>query len=490
MRARDLFYAMWICDLFMERVKADAMWSLFDPSEAPGLDEVYGGEFEALYHKYEAEGKARKQIKAQELWFTILESQIETGTPYLLYKDAANKKSNQMNLGTIKSSNLCTEIMEYTSPDEVAVCNLASINLSRFVENGAFDYQKLYDITRVVTRNLNKVIDINYYPIPEAANSNLRHRPIGIGVQGLADAFILMRYPFDSAEARTMNKDIFETIYFAALTESNALAAQYGAYSSYEGSPVSKGILQYDMWGAIPSDRWDWAGLKAEIKKNGVRNSLLLAPMPTASTSQILGNNECFEPYNSNFYTRRTLSGQYIVVNKHLLNDLIGLGLWNNEMKEQLMMHNGSIQQIHNIPQHIKDLYKTAYELSQKVIIDQSADRGAFICQSQSLNLFVESPTFSKLSSMHFYAWSKGLKTGMYYLRSKAAVDPIKFTLGDQHQQKYVDKPIVASVVEEIEVEMDLNMSNRTTSQPEMLADGISEGMTCTMEDGCISCGS
>ena len=490
MRARDLFYAMWICDLFMERVKADAMWSLFDPSEAPGLDEVYGGEFEALYHKYEAEGKARKQIKAQELWFTILESQIETGTPYLLYKDAANKKSNQMNLGTIKSSNLCTEIMEYTSPDEVAVCNLASINLSRFVENGAFDYQKLYDITRVVTRNLNKVIDINYYPIPEAANSNLSHRPIGIGVQGLADAFILMRYPFDSAEARTMNKDIFETIYFAALTESNALAAQYGAYSSYEGSPVSKGILQYDMWGAIPSDRWDWAGLKAEIKKNGVRNSLLLAPMPTASTSQILGNNECFEPYNSNFYTRRTLSGQYIVVNKHLLNDLIGLGLWNNEMKEQLMMHNGSIQQIHNIPQHIKDLYKTAYELSQKVIIDQSADRGAFICQSQSLNLFVESPTFSKLSSMHFYAWSKGLKTGMYYLRSKAAVDPIKFTLGDQHQQKYVDKPIVASVVEEIEVEMDLNMSNRTTSQPEMLADGISEGMTCTMEDGCISCGS
>ncbi|MBK8604043.1 MAG: ribonucleoside-diphosphate reductase subunit alpha [Saprospiraceae bacterium] len=490
MRARDLFYAMWICDLFMERVKADAMWSLFDPSEAPGLDEVYGGEFEALYHKYEAEGKARKQIKAQELWFTILESQIETGTPYLLYKDAANKKSNQMNLGTIKSSNLCTEIMEYTSPDEVAVCNLASINLSRFVENGAFDYQKLYDITRVVTRNLNKVIDINYYPIPEAANSNLRHRPIGIGVQGLADAFILMRYPFDSAEARTMNKDIFETIYFAALTESNALAAQYGAYSSYEGSPVSKGILQYDMWGAIPSDRWDWAGLKAEIKKNGVRNSLLLAPMPTASTSQILGNNECFEPYNSNFYTRRTLSGQYIVVNKHLLNDLIGLGLWNNEMKEQLMMHNGSIQQIHNIPQHIKDLYKTAYELSQKVIIDQSADRGAFICQSQSLNLFVESPTFSKLSSMHFYAWSKGLKTGMYYLRSKAAVDPIKFTLGDQHQQKYVDKPVVTSVVEEIEVEIDLNMSNRMTSQPEMLADGISEGMTCTMEDGCISCGS
>jgi len=494
MRARDLFYAMWICDLFMERVKADEMWSLFDPNEAPGLDEVYGGEFEALYHKYEAEGRARKTIKAQELWFTILESQIETGTPYLLYKDAANKKSNQMNLGTIKSSNLCTEIMEFTSKDEVAVCNLASINLSRFVEGGKFDFQKLYDITRVVTRNLNKVIDINYYPIPEAANSNLRHRPIGIGVQGLADAFILMRYPFDSAEARTMNRDIFETIYFAALTESNALAAQHGAYSSYEGSPVSKGILQYDMWGAVPSDRWDWAGLKSEIKKNGVRNSLLLAPMPTASTSQILGNNECFEPYNSNFYTRRTLSGQYIVVNKHLLNDLIGLGMWNNDMKEQLMMHNGSIQQINSIPQHIKDLYKTAYELSQKVIIDQSADRGAFICQSQSLNLFVESPTFSKLSSMHFYAWQKGLKTGMYYLRSKAAVDPIKFTLGDQYQQKSVEKtvtaaPVVMSVSEDLE-DMTLNMANKNTNQPEMLADGISEGMVCTMEEGCISCGS
>lgn len=489
MRARDLFYAMWICDLFMERVKKDEMWSLFCPNEAPGLDEVYGGEFEALYHRYEAEGRARKQVKAQELWFSILESQIETGTPYLLYKDAANKKSNQQNLGTIKSSNLCTEIMEYTSPDEVAVCNLASINLSRFVENGEFDFQKLHDITRVVTRNLNKVIDINYYPIPEAANSNLRHRPIGIGVQGLADAFILMRYPFDSAEARALNKDIFEAIYFAALTESNILAAKDGAYSSYEGSPASKGILQYDMWGAVPSDRWDWAGLKANIKKDGIRNSLLLAPMPTASTSQILGNNECFEPYNSNFYTRRTLSGQYIVVNKHLLNDLIGLGLWNNEMKEQLMMHNGSIQQIPSIPQHIKDLYKTAYELSQKVIIDQSADRGAFICQSQSLNLFVESPTFSKLSSMHFYAWSKGLKTGMYYLRSKAAVDPIKFTLGEEHQQKYVDKPIATSVVEDIELEVTLNMANIAPTPPEMLAEGM-EGATCTMEEGCISCGS
>lgn len=504
-RARDLFYALWISDLFMERVKSDAMWSLFDPNEAPGLDEVYGGEFEALYHKYEQEGRARKQIKAQELWFTILESQIETGTPYLLYKDAANKKSNQQNLGTIKSSNLCTEIIEYTAPDEVAVCNLASINLSRFVDNGRFDFVKLYEITRVVTRNLNKVIDINYYPIPEAANSNLRHRPIGIGVQGLADAFIMMRYPFDSQEAKTLNRDIFETIYFAAVTESCALAEQFGPYSTYEGSPVSKGILQYDMWGAVPSDRWDWAELKEKISRHGVRNSLLLAPMPTASTSQILGNNECFEPYSSNFYTRRTLSGQYIVVNKHLLNDLIGLGLWNHEMKEQLMAHNGSIQHINTIPQHIKDLYKTAYELSQKVIIDQSADRGAFICQSQSLNLFVESPTFSKLSSMHFYAWSKGLKTGMYYLRSKAAVDPIKFTLSEQHQQKFVENannivsqaagfannpaPVTSPVQEEME-EVALNMANKADTPAEMLADGVQQGAVCTMEEGCLVCGS
>jgi len=504
-RARDLFYALWISDLFMERVKADAMWSLFDPNEAPGLDEVYGGEFEALYYKYEQEGRARKQIKAQELWFTILESQIETGTPYLLYKDAANKKSNQQNLGTIKSSNLCTEIIEYTAPDEVAVCNLASINLSRFVDNGRFDFEKLYEITRVVTRNLNKVIDINYYPIPEAANSNLRHRPIGIGVQGLADAFIMMRYPFDSQEAKTLNRDIFETIYFAAVTESCALAEQFGPYSTYEGSPVSKGILQYDMWGAVPSDRWNWAELKEKINRHGVRNSLLLAPMPTASTSQILGNNECFEPYSSNFYTRRTLSGQYIVVNKHLLNDLIGLGLWNHEMKEQLMAHNGSIQHINTIPQHIKDLYKTAYELSQKVIIDQSADRGAFICQSQSLNLFVESPTFSKLSSMHFYAWSKGLKTGMYYLRSKAAVDPIKFTLSEQHQQKFVGNanntvsqaasfvnnpaPVTSPVQEEME-EVALNMANKADTPAEMLADGVQQGAVCTMEEGCLVCGS
>jgi len=436
MRARDLFYALWIPDLFMERVKNNADWSLFCPNEAPGLHDTYGGEFEQLYHQYESEGKARKTIKAQDLWFEILESQIETGTPYVLYKDAANKKSNQKNLGTIKSSNLCTEIMEYTSPDEVAVCNLASIALSKFVEEGAFDFDRLYEITRVVTRNLNKVIDINYYPIPEARNSNMRHRPIGIGVQGLADAFIQMRFPFDSPEARKLNKEIFETIYYAALEESCALAAQDGHYETYQGSPASKGELQYDMWGVSPSNRWDWSELKSKIAQHGLRNSLLLAPMPTASTSQILGNNECFEPYTSNIYTRRTLSGEYIVVNKHLLNDLIGLGLWNDDMKESLMSANGSIQNIDVIPDHIKELYKTAYELSQKVIIDMSADRGAFICQSQSLNLFVENPSFSKLSSMHFYGWQKGLKTGMYYLRSKAAVDPIKFTLSDKYQQK------------------------------------------------------
>ena len=435
MRARDLFYAMWISDLFMQRVKDDADWSLFCPNEAPGLHDCYGGEFEALYHKYEQEGRARKTIKAQDLWFAILESQIETGTPYILYKDAANKKSNQKNLGTIRSSNLCTEIMEYTSPDEVAVCNLASISLGKFVENGKFDHEKLEEITRVVTRNLNKVIDINYYPVKEAENSNMRHRPIGIGVQGLADAFSMMRFPFDSPEARKLNREIFETIYYAAVSESCDIAAKNGHYQSYPGSPMSNGEFQFDMWGVTPTDRWDWKALRKKIKKHGVRNSLLLAPMPTASTSQILGNNECFEPYTSNIYTRRTLSGEFIIVNKHLLKDLIGLGLWNEEMKQKLMASNGSVQHIEEIPQDIKDLYKTAYELSQKVIIDMSADRGAFICQSQSLNLFVENPNFGKLSSMHFYGWQKGLKTGMYYLRSKAAVDPIKFTLDQKHQR-------------------------------------------------------
>jgi len=413
MRARDLFYALWISDLFMERVKADGEWSLFCPNEAPGLADVYGGEFEALYHKYEQEGRARTTIKAQDLWFEILESQIETGTPYILYKDAANKKSNQKNLGTIKSSNLCTEIMEYTSPDEVAVCNLASLSLPKYVNNDTkeFDFETLHKVTRVVTRNLNKIIDVNYYPVKEAENSNMRHRPIGIGVQGLADAFMLMRMPFDSEEAKQLNKDIFETIYHAALTESSALAEAEGAYSTFEGSPASEGILQFDMWGVKPSDRYNWDELKETIKAKGIRNSLLLAPMPTASTSQILGNNECFEPYTSNIYTRRTLSGEYIIMNKHLLKDLIGLNLWDDSLKQQLMANNGSIQDIDRIPADLKSLYKTSYELSQKAIIDQAADRGAYICQSQSLNLFVENPNFSKLSSMHFYGWKAGLKT-------------------------------------------------------------------------------
>ncbi|MBK7427076.1 MAG: ribonucleoside-diphosphate reductase subunit alpha [Saprospiraceae bacterium] len=481
MRSRDLFYALWMSDLFMERVKENANWSLFCPNEAPGLCDTYGGEFEALYHKYESEGKARKVVKAQELWFSILESQIETGTPYILYKDAANKKSNQKNLGTIRSSNLCTEIMEYTSKDEVAVCNLGSIALNKFVQNGVYDFAKLEEITRVLTRNLNKVIDINYYPIPEARNSNMRHRPIGIGVQGLADAFILMRMPFDSPEAKQLNKDIFETIYYAAVSESCVIAEREGAYQTFQGSPASEGLLQFDLWGVTPSDRWDWVTLKERVKKFGLRNSLLVAPMPTASTSQILGNNECFEPYTSNIYTRRTLSGEYIVVNKHLLNDLIGLGLWNDDMKEKIMQRNGSIIDIQEIPQHIRDLYKTTYEISQKVIIDMSADRGAFICQSQSLNLFVENPNFSKLSSMHFYAWQKGLKTGMYYLRSKAAVDPIKFTLSEKYQTKFT------GTATEVAEEQEIMMANAASEAME----DMQEGKACSLDDpNCLMCGS
>ncbi len=452
MRARDLFYALWICDLFMERVKDDKDWSLFDPNEAAGLCDVYGGEFDALYHKYEKEGRARKVVKARDLWNAVLESQVETGTPYILYKDAANRKSNQKNLGTIRSSNLCTEIIEYTSADEVAVCNLASLALPKFVSNGQFDFDRLFEITRVVTRNLNKVIDINYYPIPEARNSNMRHRPIGLGVQGLADTFILLGLPFDSEGAKQLNKDIFETIYFAAVTESSAQAEKHGPYETFKGSPMSEGVFQFDMWGVQPSKRWDWESLRARVKKVGVRNSLLLAPMPTASTSQILGNNECFEPYTSNLYTRRTLAGEHIVVNKHLMRDLVRLGMWNEEMREAIMAANGSIQGIEDIPEHVRNVYKTAYEISQKVIIDMSADRGAFICQSQSLNVFMEAPSFGKLSSMHFYAWQKGLKTGMYYLRSKAATDPIKFTLGQKHQQKFVanakaSDPVVSASV-------------------------------------------
>lgn len=438
LRARDLFYALWIPDLFMKRVENNEMWSLFCPNEVPGLADCHGEEFEKLYAKYEKEQRYRKQVKAQDLWFEILEAQIETGTPYMLYKDAANKKSNQKNLGTIKSSNLCTEIIEYTSPDEVAVCNLASIALPKFVtEDGKFDHRKLYDITYVVTKNLNKVIDINFYPVPEAQRSNMRHRPIGIGVQGLADTFIQLKMPFDSPEARGLNEDIFETIYFAAMTASKDLAKTDGKYETFKGSPVSKGIFQYDMWGVTPkSGRWDWDSLKREIKKHGVRNSLLVAPMPTASTSQILGNNECFEPYTSNIYTRRTLSGEFIVVNKHLMKDLIELGLWNDAMKNRLIAANGSIQEIPEIPQNIKDLYKTVWEISQKAIIDMAADRGAYICQSQSMNVHIQDPNFGKLTSMHFYAWKRGLKTGMYYLRSKAATDAIKFTVDKSTAQQ------------------------------------------------------
>jgi ribonucleoside-diphosphate reductase alpha subunit len=488
-RARDLFYALWICDLFMERVKNNENWSLFCPNEAPGLCDTYGGEFEALYHKYEKEGLARKVVRAQDIWSAIIESQIETGTPYMLYKDAANRKSNQKNLGTIKSSNLCTEIMEYTSADEVAVCNLASIALPKFVSDGEFNHQQLYNITRVVTRNLNKVIDVNYYPIPEAKKSNMRHRPIGIGVQGLADAFILMRYAFDSPEARKLNKEIFETIYYAALSESTAIAERDGSYESYEGSPASNGELQYDMWGVEPTDRWNWAELKSNISKHGLRNSLLVAPMPTASTSQILGNNECIEPYTSNIYTRRTLSGEYIVVNKHLLNDLIRLDMWDEEMKEALIVCNGSVQNIQGLPQELKDRYKTVWEISQKAIIDMAADRGAYICQSQSLNLFVENANMGKLSSMHFYAWQKGLKTGMYYLRSKAAVDPIKFTLSDKHQRKYVRKDTMDTL--DLPAEAPKQNGSSSTGNLENInpmMDVSATGPVCTMEEGCIMC--
>jgi ribonucleoside-diphosphate reductase alpha chain len=431
MRARDLFTALWIPDLFMKRVKENGSWSLFCPNEAPGLYDTWGEEFEKLYERYEQEGRQRKTIKAQDLWFAVMEAQIETGNPYMLYKDACNGKSNQQNLGTIKSSNLCTEIIEYTAPDEIAVCNLASLALPRFVdtEKGEFDHQRLFDVTYVVTRNLNKIIDNNYYPVPEARRSNMRHRPIGLGVQGLADAFILLRMAFDSPEARQLNKEIHETIYYAAMTASKDLAKAQGPYETYAGSPVSKGIFQFDMWGVTPSNRWEWDILREEVKTHGVRNSLLLAPMPTASTSQILGNNECFEPYTSNIYTRRVLSGEFVVVNKHLLKDLVKLGLWNDNLKNKIIAANGSIQDIPEVPENIKDIYRTVWEVPQRALIDMAADRGAYICQSQSLNLFVSNPNFAKLTSMHFYAWERGLKTGMYYLRTKAAADAIKFTV-------------------------------------------------------------
>jgi len=473
-RARDLFYALWTPDLFMKRVEENGDWTLMCPNECPGLTDSWGDEFEALYTKYEAEGKGRKTIKAQDLWFKVLESQMETGTPYMLYKDAANSKSNQQNLGTIRSSNLCTEIIEYTAPDEVAVCNLASVAVPKFVkEDRTFDHDKLFEVTYRVTRNLNRVIDRNYYPIPEARNSNMRHRPIGLGVQGLADAFILMRFPFDSDEARQLNKDIFETIYYAACTASKDMAKEEGAYETFKGSPASEGRLQFDMWGVSPSDRWEWDILKEEIKEHGMRNSLLMAPMPTASTAQILGNNECFEPYTSNIYTRRTLSGEFIVVNKHLLRDLTKLGLWDDDMKNRLIAANGSIQNIAEIPENLKVLYRTAWEIPQRAILDMAADRGAYICQSQSLNIFMENVNNSKLTSMHFYAWKKGLKTGMYYLRTKAATDAIKFTVDKKYkEQPKAEKAAVAAAPEDM------------TYEQQVQACSIENGPDCEMCSG------
>ena len=447
-RARDLFYALWIPDLFMKRVEENGKWTLMCPNECPGLYDSYGAEFERRYENYESGGRGRRTIQARELWNAILESQIETGTPYMLFKDACNQKSNHQNLGTISSYNLCTEIVEYSAKDEIAVCNLASLALPKFVTENGFDHQKLFEVTYHVTGNLNKIIDNNYYPVPEARNSNMRHRPIGLGVQGLADAFILMRLPFDSDKARELNRDIFETIYYAAMTASKDAAKKEGPYSTFTGSPLSKGIFQFDMWNVRPSQRWEWDVLREEVVKYGVRNSLLLAPMPTASTSQILGNNECFEPYTSNIYTRRVLSGEFIVVNKHLLKDLNDLGLWNESIRNKLMAANGSVQDIEEVPQNLRELYKTVWEIRQKAIIDMAADRGAYICQSQSLNIFIESPNFARLTSMHFYAWKKGLKTGMYYLRTKAARDAIKFTV--EKSQMKQDLSITSSKEEQV----------------------------------------
>ncbi len=509
MRARDLFYALWVPDLFMKRVKEDKEWTLMCPNECPGLYDSYGPEFEALYTQYEQEGKGRKTIMARELWLKVLEAQIETGTPYMLYKDAANIKSNQKNLGTIRSSNLCTEIMEYSAPDEIAVCNLASIALPMFVEEGKFDHEKLFAVTMKATRNLNRIIDRNYYPVKEARNSNMRHRPIGLGVQGLADAFIKLRMPFTSDEAKELNKEIFETIYFAAVKASVEEAKADGAYETYKGSPMSEGQFQFDLWGVDAkqlSGRWDWEGLRKEVLEHGVRNSLLVAPMPTASTSQILGNNECFEPYTSNIYTRKVLSGEFIVVNKHLLMDLVDLGLWNEDLKNEIMRHNGSIQEIEGIPANIKELYKTVWELGMKDIIDMAADRGMFIDQSQSMNLFMQSPNKGKLTSMHMYAWEAGLKTGLYYLRTKSATDAIKFTV--EKQAKSQVTPVVATdeagkeKEAAAEAKQAENMASFEESTAEMNAKTMAEAVkksysdeetiACSLDnpDECEACGS
>jgi ribonucleoside-diphosphate reductase alpha chain len=496
MRARDLFYAMWIPDLFMRRVEEDSTWTLMCPNECPGLYDSHGDEFEKKYLDYEKNNKGRKTIQARELWEKILESQIETGTPYMLYKDAANRKSNQQNLGTIRSSNLCTEILEYTSPDEVAVCNLASIALPMFIKDGAFDHQGLYDVTVRATKNLNKVIDRNYYPVKEAENSNFRHRPIGLGVQGLADTFIKLRMPFTSDEAKTLNQEIFETLYFAAVTASKDMAKNEGPYESYKGSPISKGEFQHNLWGIKDSElsgRWDWVALRKEVKKHGVRNSLLVAPMPTASTSQILGNNECFEPYTSNIYTRRVLSGEFIVVNKHLLEDLVNLGLWDEDLKQELMRANGSVQQLDNIPDDIKELYKTAWELSMKDIIDMSRQRGYFIDQSQSLNLFMEGATMAKLTSMHFYAWKSGLKTGMYYLRTKSAVDAIKFTLDKKKEEKVPETAPAAATASAAKAAPKAKAAEKPVAVEPLTPSELKEMLAKSKEnedDDCLMCGS
>jgi ribonucleoside-diphosphate reductase alpha subunit len=464
-RARDLFYGLWIPDLFMERVKEDKDWTFFCPHEAPGLQDVYGDEFRRLYEQYEQEGRGRKTIKAQQLWFKVLESQMETGTPYMLYKDACNKKSNQQNLGTINCSNLCTEIVEYTSKDEVAVCNLASLSLPAYVEDGAYNFERLKKVTKVVTRNLNKVIERNYYPLEQARNSNFKHRPIGIGVQGFADAAMMLRLPYESEGARKLNKDIFETIYYGAVEASMELAEELGPYASYEGSPASKGKLQFDLWGVTPSDRWDWASLKAKVAEHGIRNSLLVAPMPTASTAQILGNTESFEPCTQNIYVRRVLAGEFVSVNRYLVQDLLDRGLWSDEMKKQLIAHNGSVQHIAEIPAELRELYKTTWEIKQKSILEMAADRAPYICQSQSLNIHMTDCTPAKLSSMHFYGWKLGLKTGQYYLRTKAAVDAIKFTVDVASQKEAatkmsdVDKAKAANATEQGETEVCVNCS-------------------------------
>ncbi|XP_052281936.1 ribonucleoside-diphosphate reductase large subunit-like isoform X2 [Dreissena polymorpha] len=473
-RARDLFYALWIPDLFMKRVETNGEWTLMCPAECPDLHECWGEEFEELYTRYEREGKGRKTIKAQQLWYAVIEAQTETGTPYMLFKDHCNRKSNQQNLGTIKCSNLCTEIIEYSSKDEVAVCNLASIALNMYVKpDKTYDFAKLAEVTKVVVRNLNKIIEVNYYPVIEAERSNFRHRPIGIGVQGLADAFILMKFPFESPEAQQLNKDIFETIYYAALDSSCELAEKLGPYETYQGSPVSKGILQHDMWGVKDTNRHDWAGLRARIAKHGVRNSLLLAPMPTASTAQILGNNESIEAYTSNIYTRRVLSGEFQIVNHHMLKDLTDLGLWTEDMKNLLIAHGGSIQKIDGIPDDIKARYKTVWEISQKTVLKMAADRGAYIDQSQSLNLHVAEPNYGKLTSMHFYAWKLGLKTGMYYLRTKPAAAAIQFT---------VDKTKLAQATKAGQ-----EGEKATPTQQQNM-----EAMVCSLEnkDECLMCGS